>query len=93
MITDEGFYTSDCRSCGAAMIWVVTARGKKMPVDAEQVSRATAGPKALLFSLERRPGGDPLARLSRDPDGYVAHFATCPEAKRWSRERGEGTAR
>lgn len=38
--TDRGnvFYVtednqSDCRSCGESIIWCITAKGKKMPVD------------------------------------------------------------
>jgi hypothetical protein len=26
-----------CRSCGAAIVWMVTSRGKQMPVDAQTV--------------------------------------------------------
>lgn len=30
----EGARTTSCRSCGAAVIWIVTEAGKRMPVDA-----------------------------------------------------------
>jgi len=28
-----------CRSCGAPVIWIVTAKGKRMPVEAEGAKR------------------------------------------------------
>lgn len=31
----EGWFVKTCRSCGAEIIWTVTRKGKKMPVDAE----------------------------------------------------------
>lgn len=55
-----------CRSCGAAILWVVTASGKRMPLDASPEKR---------FVIE--PQEPPLA-LSRDT--YVSHFSTCPNA-------------
>lgn len=31
--------TGKCRSCGAAIIWVLTPKGKRMPLDAEVRAR------------------------------------------------------
>jgi hypothetical protein len=30
---------SECRSCGAEIVWVVTDSGKRIPVDAETATR------------------------------------------------------
>jgi hypothetical protein len=55
---------STCRSCGAAILWVVThPGGKRMPLDVPPVKR---------FVVE---DGEAYQR-----DTYVSHFATCPNA-------------
>lgn len=67
-----------CRSCEARIIWTITAKGRKMPVDAEP--REDGG-----FVL-RGQGDDhpPLALAKGEARGreprYVSHFATCPNA-------------
>lgn len=43
-----------CRSCGAPAVWIVTAKGKRMPVNA---------------------------------DTGESHFATCPQAGAWRKDR------
>jgi len=78
---------SECRSCGASILWVRTQAGKNMPVDAEPSS---AG---VFVVHEPEPGaGNPLAeRLANDTaatytgEKHQSHFETCPDAKRWSR--------
>lgn len=77
---------STCRSCGAEVIWTVTERENKMPVDAEPVkggsffldySRSSETPKARFIPEHERPT-TPL---------YVSHFSTCPESKDWRKRR------
>lgn len=51
-----------CSSCGAPMLWAVTERGKRMPVDAEPVESG----KFLLS--HRRVGDPPVAVYQRGPD-------------------------
>lgn len=69
---------ADCSSCSARIVWTVTAKGKRMPVDAEPREDGT-------FVL-RGQGDDhpPLALHKRESRGreplYVSHFATCPNA-------------
>jgi len=66
------------------MIWVTTKKGKQMPLDAEPVARG-----AFIFD------GDPEeARVvyigEKDPyrgERYSSHFATCPNAKDFSKEK------
>ena len=76
--------TSPCRSCHEPMIWTVTRNGKKMPVDAEETSRAAAGPKALLFELQESDEDKrtPLATLTKASEGYASHWGTCANFKR-----------
>jgi hypothetical protein len=74
---------SACEACGAALLWVKTARGRPMPLDAVEV--AEAGPRAVLF----RPDG---ARAERDAEtgttvGHASHFSTCPSAAQFRRAR------
>lgn len=70
-----------CKSCGARIVWVITAAGKKMPLD----DRHHADGNVLVKNG--------IARVYNDPDhpdlkakGVVrrrSHFATCPDASRW----------
>jgi hypothetical protein len=79
---------SDCRSCGAAIRWAVTATGKRIPLDPEPVDGGNIvidnsgphGPIATVVGKATQPGlfGD-------DSPRYVSHFATCPNADRHRR--------
>lgn len=63
-----------CGSCEAEIIWTVTEKGKRMPVD--RAPRADGNVK-----LEHRPGRPPLARVVGKGNGtHTSHFATCPNA-------------
>ena len=72
--------TAECRGCGEPIIWVVTAGGKKMRLDAEPTS---AGQYALEYEGEtataRRVGEGYTG------DRYESHFATCPSADQFRR--------
>lgn len=68
----SGMTPKPCRSCGAPLIWGVTAQGKRMPVDAMPQKRITLEPA--------RPGHEDLPPLAEVVDTYVSHFATCPNA-------------
>jgi len=82
---------TECRSCGAAIIWTKTQKGKNMPVDAEPSS---AGNYVLQVHLvePREDAPAPLTvRLANDAAAtytgpkHQSHFETCPDAKRWSK--------
>lgn len=76
---------SQCRSCGAAVIWAVTARDARMPLDAAPaavgdlllVAAADAGaaPRVIRLHTEAE-----RAQLGPDVELRVSHFATCPHA-------------
>jgi hypothetical protein len=65
-----------CKSCGAAILWALTRKGKRIPLD------ATPNPKGNLTLT----GGS--ATIAEDADlftasdavRYVSHFVTCPDA-------------
>jgi hypothetical protein len=59
---------ASCRT-GAAIIWAVTAAGKRIPLDAESEAR---------FVLDDPlPGPTPAVHVVAT---YQTHFATCPHA-------------
>lgn len=77
-----GPHVTVCRSCKAPVIWCITPRGKRMPVDAVPVSNGN-----VVVDLMRSP---PLAQVqaggAQRPNAagsYTSHFATCPQAARW----------
>ena len=59
-----------CRSCGAEIIWCVTSKGKKMPVDAEPEMR-------VVMIADNRKKGQVNAHMMPT---HTSHFATCPNA-------------
>lgn len=62
-----GVNGSSCSSCGAAIVWAVSDRGRRMPLDAQP---------QRLFTLdtELRPPACHSTLV------YTSHFATCPNA-------------
>lgn len=68
---------SRCRSCNAEIIWAVTEKGKRVPLDAEPAERPSG-----LFRIEPqpRPGTELLAVSVSGQKVYLSHFVTCPNA-------------
>lgn len=67
-----------CRSCRAEVVWTVTTSGRRMPVEAAERGNVVLG----------REGEALVARVVDDGQGtHVSHFATCPQANSWRRER------
>lgn len=80
-----------CGSCDAAIMWVLTERGKRMPVD------VPGGNRLLLFlpgdphtavNWETVPRG--VAPLAVSLPSYTSHFATCPDAERHRKPKTSG---
>ena len=63
---------SNCKGCGAAIIWIKTAKGKNMPIDAKPV-------KAYL--------PDPVNEYSF-VDVHLPHWGTCPKARDFKKKKG-----
>lgn len=86
---------SQCKSCGAPVLWVRTMKGKKMPLDPD----LTLEGEMILVDL---PDGSIAAvhrssvsefdgllgavELAAAP-GRTSHFATCPNADQHRRAR------
>lgn len=69
-----------CNSCDAAIRWVLTPKGKRMPLDPEP---SPAGNVLVEDGVGLTLGGDLLiAALHEERDLYTSHFATCPNAAR-----------
>ena len=68
--------TSNCRSCGAEIVWAVTATGKRMPLDAKPEKRVVLEPR------------DVFGEIAEVKDTFVSHFATCPDADQHRRREG-----
>lgn len=63
---------SECKACGKPLIWAVTERGARIPLDAQtQVYRV----------VEKAVGAPDAIKAT---DCYVSHFLTCPKASQFS---------
>lgn len=78
-----------CEACFARLVWAVTERGQRMPVDANQ---DITGNLVLCFEVDQlgRPTSAQLVVIA--PADYVgprwlSHFATCPKATLYRRTR------
>jgi hypothetical protein len=56
-----------CRSCDENIVWMRTAKGKSMPVDADSVDED---------DLDHEDDGTPKF----DYEKHTSHFSTCPNA-------------
>lgn len=62
-----------CRSCGAAIEWAELTSGKRHPFNA---------PIVVVRTQADFAGG----RTIEEVEQAGSHFATCPQAKTWSRK-------
>lgn len=81
-VTDQ-FTRGTCRAeeCSAPIVWARTADGKAIPLDVEPTDEgnlALVGGKAMAYELEHA-----AEKLPR----YRSHFATCPAAPEFRKER------
>lgn len=81
--------TGRCRSCGAAIGWTMTERGKRMPVDIDP--RPAVQGFRVLEGPEYGDGQTPVAQFVPQAAGgerlYQSHFATCPQGAQHRRPR------
>jgi hypothetical protein len=71
-----------CRSCGAALLWAITPKGKRMPLDAAPVE----GGLWFAYDVAGEKHCAP-ARAGAEGPLYTSHFATCPQADQHRRRR------
>jgi hypothetical protein len=69
-----------CRGCSAPILWIRTASGKAMPVDAEPVRQAG---KAVLWNPD---GTQAMPDAEFVTVGHQSHFATCVKAHEFRRK-------
>jgi hypothetical protein len=78
---------SHCRSCGAPLLWAVTEKGRRIPLDPDPY---TGDDPRGLYVL-RNGNGAPLA-VATTPDAfpgepvYRSHFASCDDPARFRRK-------
>jgi hypothetical protein len=74
---------SKCGSCRAPVVWVITAAGRKMPVDAVPVDDGDfyAGEDGRYTKVQ--PFGDAPEGVDR----FTSHFVTCPDRDEWRKPR------
>ncbi len=76
--------TSECGSCRAPIIWTVTHKRKRMPVDAEPredgniVLRQEGDTVVAEY-----PGKEHPSLFEAPRPRYVSHFSTCPDRDEW----------
>lgn len=78
--------SSPCPDCKAPILWLITARGRLMPVDAAPSPRGNV-------VRQGRHGGVLNARQVAEASGrgiplYLHHRLTCPYADRWATRKG-----
>ena len=64
---------SKCKSCGAEVIWIVTPKGKAMPLDAKGEN---------LWLIDGGGAGE-ANTTARPVQVRKSHFATCPDGDAW----------
>lgn len=69
--------SSECKGCGAPIMWIATRDGKKMPLDVA---------KKVVYVIE----SDGVPRLVR---GHESHFATCPKANTFRKRKENKNAK
>lgn len=77
---------SQCKSCGAEIVWVTTEKGRDMPIDA-QPSPDGRFRKERVEHNEQFNRDLKIVHFVRDSELedntarlYTSHFATCPDA-------------
>ena len=65
---------SKCRSCNQEIVWMITKKGKNIPVDIHSVDTDH------LFAI------GPDEKLTFEYGTHVCHFDSCPNAEEWTRK-------
>lgn len=93
---------SACRSCGAPLLWALTVKNRRIPLDPTPIEVGRRGAMVLVDDqwaytpddLAQRIAEKLNVDLAKAHDHLVArypahtsHFATCPDAPRHRRNR------
>jgi len=82
---------TQCRSCKRAVIWAVTERGKRIPLDAEPNVKGNVVLSTLGAPENDSPNGPTVYAkvvpplFSAGQVRYMPHHATCPQGESWRR--------
>lgn len=72
-----------CKYCNQLIDWMVTASGKKMPVDPDLICSDDAEHGDVLVTEEGQVKKVDHSRNDYESfDGFVSHFATCTEYRK-----------
>lgn len=77
-----------CKSCGADIVWVLTPNNKKIPCDNQKIyykANIHRGRLTLVLPNGKIARGD--LDLESDKFGYISHFATCPSANLYRKDK------
>ena len=88
--------SATCRSCGAPIEWAITAKGKRMPVDAEprtdgtillRHTRVGEPPRAEVLNAEEIAFERQVAaNRGEELRLFVSHFVSCPQSADWRKD-------
>lgn len=74
---------STCTGCGAAIRWVITDGGRRMPLDPDPVPDGNVVP--AVIDGQRRARVLTGEQMPADGPAWQAHFRTCPAAPQFRR--------
>ncbi len=79
-----------CKSCGAKIKYIRLQTGKTMPVNAGSLIPVRPGGSKSVCVVTPEGKvimGDPVWKGHPEAvEGYVSHFATCPDAEKWRKD-------
>jgi len=68
-----------CRACKKPIRWILTAKGKAMPCDPDAIRFNPGVGKEIFVATDGRVLRGQRCNFGQ-LEGFVSHFATCPEA-------------
>ncbi len=74
-----------CRSCGANVTWVVTHKGKRMPIDLIAREDGNLVIDVVVNGVPTVRYVDPKQPSLEARERYVSHFVSCPDRTEWRR--------
>ncbi len=70
-----------CLGCGERILWAVTEHGKRIPLNKPEK-------RFILVHVRNVEHGDYFEARMRET--YISHFATCPKAPDFRKEKADG---
>lgn len=67
--------SDSCKSCGQPIVWALTTKGRRMPIDPEPVAGGNVD-VAVIAGVRHAIGTAP------GEGTHVSHFSSCPDAAR-----------